>query len=101
VAAGHVDAETNGVFDTWGADTGLEYRFLGGALPFRLGARYGTLPFSPTAEQPTEWTISAGLGTRIARGRLGVDFSVERLIREGGGARERGWNITLGLAVQP
>jgi long-subunit fatty acid transport protein len=101
-AEGHLDEETRGVFDSWGVSTGLQYAALGGALPVRLGARYGTLPFSPSAtEQPTEFILSGGLGTRIARGRLAVDFSVERLIREGANASERAWHLLVGITVRP
>jgi hypothetical protein len=101
-AEGHLDPETRGVFDSWGVGTGLQYRALSGILPIRLGARYGTLPFSPSAtEQPTEFILSGGLGTQIARGRLAVDISAERLIREGANASERAWHLLLGITVRP
>jgi len=101
-ADGYLDPETRGVFDSWGVGTGLQYQALGGALPVRLGARYGTLPFGPSAaEQPTEFLLSGGLGTQIARGRLAVDFSVERLIREGANASERAWHLLAGITVRP
>ena len=101
-AEGHLDPETRGVFDSWGVGTGVQFLALGGVLPVRLGARYGTLPFSPSAtEQPIEFILSGGVGTRIARGRLAVDFSVERLIREGANASERAWHLLVGITVRP
>lgn len=101
-AEGHLDPQTLGTFDSWGVGTGIQYGALNGVLPVRLGARYGTLPFSPSAtEQPTEFILSAGLGTQIARGRLAVDFSGERLIREGANASERAWHLLLGITVRP
>jgi hypothetical protein len=91
------------VFDTWEIGTGVE---LGGPdagshFPLRLGFRYATLPFSPTAEQPREIDIAGGSAMTFARGRAVFEFAVERAIRDGGGASERAWQLFFGLTIRP
>lgn len=101
-AAGDLDAETRGVFDTWSIGSGLELGAISTRLPIRLGAYYGTLPFSPSADaQPYEWSLSAGTGYALSGGRFRVDAAVERLIRDGAGAAERGWHVSFGISVSP
>jgi hypothetical protein len=90
-------------FDTWEAGAGLE---LGGvtrstSFPIRLGARYATLPFSPTTEQPHELHLAAGTRIRFAERHAQFDFTVERIMREGGNATERVWHFILGLELVP
>jgi len=90
-------------FDAWSIGSGLE---LGGAglvtrLPVRIGAHYRTLPFSPTDEQPHETAFALGSGTSFASGRASLDFALERLMRDGGGASERAWALTFSLTVRP
>jgi hypothetical protein len=91
------------VFDTWEIGTGVE---LGGPdagsrFPLRLGFRYATLPFSPTADQPREIDIAGGSAMTFARGRAVFEFAVERAIRDGGGASERAWHLFFGLTIRP
>lgn len=88
-------------FDTWDVGSGFEVQGGLARLPLRLGARYGTLPFSPVETQPHEWGVSGGTGFRFAQGRGEVDLSVERLMRDGGGATERVWHFAVGIVVQP
>src|SRR5260370_40048730 len=38
---------------------------LGNALPLRLGARSGRMPFSPAGAAPREWGASIGTGPRL------------------------------------
>ena len=47
--------------------------------------------------------ISGALGTaaRFASGRATLDLTVERVFRDGAGARERAWHISVSLTVQP
>jgi hypothetical protein len=91
-------------FDTWEFGTGVE---IGGAgpgtspIPIRVGFRYAQLPFSVTGDQPTEINLSAGTGIRFASERASMDLSVERAIRDGAGANEKAWLLTLGLTVRP
>ncbi len=92
------------VFDTWELSSGIE---IGGpdvgssAFPFRIGFRYSTLPFSPVGDQPTEIDLSAGSGILFARNRALFEFAVERVLRDGGGASERAWQIAVGLTLRP
>jgi len=91
------------VFDTWEIGTGIE---LGGPdagsrYPLRLGFRYATLPFSPTADRPREIDVAGGSAMTFARGRAVFEFAVERAIRDGGGASERAWQLFFGLTIRP
>lgn len=88
-------------FDTWEVASGFEITGGLAKLPLRIGGRYGTLPFSPISTQPHEWGLSGGTGFIFAQGRGELDFSVERLMRDGGGATERGWHFSVGIVVQP
>jgi hypothetical protein len=92
------------IFDTWEVGTGLELRAPSGILssiPLRLGARYAKLPFSPKADQPWDFNLSAGTGFHFASRRALFEFTVERAIREGGGASERAWQLFFGLTLRP
>ncbi len=91
-------------FDTWEIGSGLELsrpRARGATLPIRLGYRYRQLPFSNVATQPTETVLTGGTGVLLAGGRAGLDASVERFHRSGGGADERGWYFSLGVVIIP
>jgi hypothetical protein len=68
---------------------------------FRLGARGGQMPFGASAEAPTEFGISAGIGKQFSAGRGRIDFGVERLERKGTGLNEHVWTFLLGLTVRP
>jgi hypothetical protein len=98
-AAGHGQA-----FDTWELGAGLQ---IGGPesgatkFPLRLGFRRARLPFSAVADRPTETDLTAGTGVRFAGGRARFDVTVERAMRDGGGARERAWQLLFGLQVSP
>ena len=85
--------------DTFGWNAGLE----AGSpdSPLRLGVRQSTLPFSASAEAPTELGVSAGVGRGFGAGRARVDLAVERLWREGPGLKENVWTFLLGFTVQP
>lgn len=102
---GSADADLDArAFDTWAIGAGLE---LGGPetgasrFPLRLGYRYATLPFSPTDDQPTEATFSLGVGGAFAGGRGLVDAALERVYRNGGGARETAWQLLWMVTVRP
>jgi hypothetical protein len=102
---GSADADLDAsAFDTWAIGTGLE---LGGPetgvsrFPLRLGYRYATLPVSPTEEQPTEASFSAGVGAVFAGGRGLMDLAVERVYRNGAGARETAWQLSWMVTVRP
>jgi hypothetical protein len=92
------------VFDTWEFGTGLE---VGGPdagaspFPLRAGFRYAQLPFSPIDDQPREIGVSFGSGVLFAGNRAFFEFSIERVMRDGGGATERAWQLALGLTLRP
>jgi hypothetical protein len=91
-------------FDTWSLGSGIE---LGppetgvSKVPLRLGFRYATLPFSPTADQPHEVDLSVGTGIVFAKRRGIIDVAVERAMRSGAGVTEHAWSLSLGLVVRP
>ncbi len=91
-------------FDTWEVGSGLEITSGprgGGKFPLRLGVRYAQLPFSPSNAQPREWNFSVGTGGRFAANRAVIDVALERFQRDGAGARERGWYLTVGFTITP
>jgi hypothetical protein len=91
-------------FDTWEVGSGLEITSGprdGGKFPLRLGVRYAQLPFSPSNEQPREWNFSVGTGAPFAGNRAVIDVALERFQRDGAGARERGWYLTVGFTITP
>ncbi len=91
-------------FDTWEVGSGLE---LGGPdigasrLPLRLGVRYAQLPFSRNADQPTEWIAAVGTAYPFASNRALIDLTLERIFRDGGGASERVWQLSVSLSLVP
>jgi hypothetical protein len=91
-------------FDTWEVGSGIE---LGGpesrasSIPLRLGVRYATLAFSPTDQQPHELNFSIGSGIVFAGRRGVIDVALERAIRDGAGASERAWQLSVMMTVRP
>jgi hypothetical protein len=100
------DLAANGTnaFDSWEVGSGIEFgadRAGRGLFPLRLGVRYSKIPFSPTGEQPTEWNFGIGTGAMFAANRAMVDVALERFQRDGAGATERGWYLTIGITITP
>jgi len=87
-------------FDTWSIGAGLELNRTG-KVPVRLGFRYAQMPFSNTPDQPREMDLALGVGFRAAGGRALFDVGIERAMRDGGGASERAWQLSLGIIVLP
>lgn len=74
-----------------------------GTLPVRAGLRYAQLPF-PLApgQQPSEFALAAGTGTRFAKGHGAVDLALERIWRSAdGGFSESAWVLTFGMTLKP
>ncbi len=67
----------------------------------RLGVRDRGLPFGVNGSQVSERAYSGGLGIPFARGRAQFDAALERAKREGAGATERSWVISLGIGIRP
>ncbi len=92
------------VFDTWEVGTGLQFGGPGlgaGRFPLRVGVRYAQLPFSGMDDQPREIDFTAGSAISFAAARATLEFAVERVMRDGGGASERAWQISAGLSLRP
>jgi len=95
-----------GSADTYQASLGWEYashpRGPGGYF-LRLGGHYGTLPFYfIQGYQPREAGVAAGYGTRLGRGRAGLDFSLEYTYRwDDAGNKERALMLTTQFSVRP
>jgi hypothetical protein len=91
------------VFDTWELNTGIEFggADVGSSFPLRVGFRYATLPFSPVDDQPREMDLAAGSGILFGGNRAFFEFAVERVLRDGGGASERAWQVSVGLTLRP
>ena len=101
-AADLANAATN-AFNTFDSGIGIE---IGGGrgsfpIPLRLGFRSATWPFSPPTEQPKEIDLSAGTGLSLSGGRAQINLAVERAMRDGGGASERAWQVTVGFHLRP
>lgn len=90
--------------DTWSYSLGADVegpRVFGTPLALRVGVQRRDLPFAVLATQPTEQSVSGGLGVPLARGRVMFDLAVQRASREAGEARETGWTFGAGLTVRP
>lgn len=91
-------------FDTWEIGSGLELgagRTGGAPWPIRLGLRYAQLPFSARPTQAHEWIVAAGTGLVFSNGAVAFDLAVERALRDGAGAREEAWQLSVGVLLAP
>ena len=81
------------------------------ALMLRIGGRWRTLPFAVTPvengttgtpREVRERSLSLGLGTTFARGRVAGDIGVVRAARDAGlSVDERAWILSFGMSVRP
>ena len=90
-------------FNTLDAGVGVD---VGGApggppVPVRVGVRYATLPFSPTAQQPHELAFSTGSALSLSGGRARLEGALERIMRSGAGVSEKSWLVTVGFVIRP
>jgi hypothetical protein len=76
-------------------------RLAGNLTMLRLGYRNRSLPFGVDGDKVSEGALTGGLGIPLARGRSQVDLTVQRARREGGGATERAWLVSIGLGIRP
>ena len=96
-----------GAKNTLELNGGLEYARDPRAIwrrPIRLGVHYSQLPFLLAAggDQPTEFGISLGTGTRFAGQRGGIDLAIEKNWRSAGSSyKESGWLFIIGISVRP
>lgn len=90
--------------DTWGYGVGAD--IVGPAVfrtpvSLRLGAQRRDLPFPVLGVQPEETAYSGGLGVPLARGRVLLDFAVQRATRSAVDADETAWTYGVGITVRP
>lgn len=91
--------------DAW--DTSIGADMAGPRLGSRIiyvrgGFRDRTLPFAADGDQVRERSISGGLGTSFANGRVLTDFAAIRAARSADiGASEHAWTLSFGFTVRP
>jgi hypothetical protein len=96
------------ISDAWDTSVGADVlgpRFGDRVVQIRAGARWRTLPFGLATTEVKEKSASLGLGTVIARGRVGLDLTGVRASRDPVSSavdlRETAWTISVGVTVRP
>ena len=96
------------ISDDWDTSIGADVlgpRWGTRAVQIRAGGRWRTLPFGLATSAVRERSASFGLGTTLARGRLGLDVSGIRALRDPVSSavdlRETAWTVSAGLTVRP
>ncbi|MEP6493080.1 MAG: hypothetical protein ABJF01_10415 [bacterium] len=91
--------------DAWDTSIGAELagpRFQDRLIYLRGGFRTRTLPFQAAGGDVKENSISGGIGTTLANGRVLGDLAVIHANRTADvGASERAWTISIGISVRP
>jgi hypothetical protein len=104
-ALGGLGSATLKGVDGWDTSVGADVsgpRIGSRPLFVRGGFRDRTLPFTADGNNVTEKSVSAGLGTLFANGRVLSDLAVIRATRSAGlSASEKAWTISIGLSVRP
>ncbi len=101
-------SETLPITDGWDTSVGADVLgpHLGQhVLQVRAGGRWRTLPFGLVNSEIREKTLNMGLGTLLARGRLGVDLAAIRASRTPVSStvpfHESAWTMSVGVTVRP
>ena len=95
---------TLNVHEGWDIGVGADVtgpRFGSSPVGLRAGARWRTLPFSPTSTPVKERTLSGGFGFPMAAGRVELHLGALRATRTTTNASENAWTISTGFAVRP
>jgi hypothetical protein len=104
-ALGGLGSSTLKGVDGWDTSVGADVsgpRIGSRPLFLRAGFRDRTLPFTADGNNVTEKSVSGGLGTLFANGRVLSDLAVIRANRSAGlSASENAWTISIGLSVRP
>jgi hypothetical protein len=91
--------------DAWDTSIGADIpgpRFANRILFLRAGARTRTLPFQAGGKTVTENSVSGGLGTTFANGRVMADLAAIRASRSADlNASERAWTVSFGVGIRP
>ena len=96
------------ISEEWDTSVGADIlgpRFASRAIQVRAGARWRTLPFGLATTAVRERSASFGLGTLFSRGRIALDVSGIRALRDPVSSavdlRETAWTVSAGLTVRP
>jgi hypothetical protein len=96
------------VTDTWDTSVGADVlgpRWGDRSLQLRAGGRWRTLPFGLANSEVKETSFSMGLGTLLARGRIGLDLAGIRASRSPVSSsvdlHESAWTVSVGVTVRP
>jgi hypothetical protein len=96
------------VTDTWDTSVGADVlgpRWGDRTLQLRAGGRWRTLPFGLANSEVKETSFSMGLGTLLARGRIGLDLAGIRASRSPVSSsvdlHESAWTVSVGVTVRP
>jgi hypothetical protein len=96
------------ISDGWDTSVGADVlgpRFGEHVVQIRAGGRWRTLPFGVATSEVKEKSLSLGLGTLLARGRLALDLSGIRASRTPVSStvdlRESAWTMSIGVTVRP
>jgi hypothetical protein len=98
---------TNGLkgVDAWDTSVGADMAGpkMGNRIVFlRGGYRNRTLPFQAAGHDVTENSVTGGLGTTFANGRVLTDFAAIYAKRNANlTASEHAWTLSIGIAVRP
>ena len=91
--------------DAWDTSIGADVagpRLANRIIFLRAGFRDRTLPFEADDAQVRERSVTAGLGTTFANGRILTDLAVIRASRTVSiPASEKAWTLSFGLTVRP
>jgi hypothetical protein len=96
------------ISDDWDTSVGADVlgpRWGQRAIQVRAGARWRTLPFGLANSEIKEKSASFGLGTLFARGRIALDVSGIRALRDPVSSAvdlsESAWTVSAGLTIRP
>jgi hypothetical protein len=96
------------IADAWDMSVGADVlgpSLAGRSFQIRAGGRWRTLPFGLPTSEVKENSISFGLGTALARGRLGLDLAGIRAVRDPVSSsidlHESAWTVSIGVTVRP
>lgn len=96
------------ISDDWDTSVGADVlgpRWGQRSIQLRAGARWRTLPFGLATSAVKEKSASFGFGTQFARGRIALDLTGIRALRDPVSSaidlHEKAWTISAGLTVRP
>ena len=96
------------ISEEWDTSVGADVlgpRWGSRSVQVRAGGRWRTLPFGLATSAVKEKSFSFGLGTTLSRGRIGLDVSGIRAMRDPVSSavdlRETAWTVSAGLTVRP